>query len=61
MQNKDISTWHDHSDCPGPITNLGLSKIGNFGQVQPLWRKNNKHREDRQNILLVKVILLYVK
>ena len=24
-------------DCPAPVTNLSLSKIGDFEQVQPLW------------------------
>ena len=61
MHDKDISTWHDHNDCPWRITNLGLSKIGDFGQVQPLRRKNNEHLQDRRNIFSVKAKLLYVK
>ena len=33
-RNKNDMTY---IDCPGPMTNLSLSKIGDFGQVQPLW------------------------
>ena len=29
-------------DCPVPINNLGLPKIVDSEQVQPLWREKNK-------------------
>ena len=48
-------------DCPVPINNRGLSKIVDFGQVQPLQWENNEHWQDWRNIFSVKAKLLYVK
>ena len=34
---KTNTTDMTHIDSPGPIINLSLSKIGDFGQCQPSW------------------------
>ena len=36
-------------DCPVPINNLGLSKIVDFGQVQPLWREKKQNKMTKTN------------
>ena len=58
---KNKLTWHDHNDWLEPITNLGLFKIGNFGQVLHLWRKITMTKDRRTKYFSVKAKLLYVR
>ena len=54
-------TWRDHNDWPAPIANLGLSKIGDFGQVLHLWGKMMVTKDRRTEHFSVSAKLLYVK
>ena len=53
-------TSHDHNDRPAPITNLGLSKIDNFGQVL-LCEEKTRQEQRRKKHFFVNAYVFFCK
>ena len=58
---KNKLTWRNYNDWPEPINNLGLCKIGDFGQLLHLWGKITVTKNRRTKPFSVKAKLLCVK